>query len=77
MSHVGRDVEHQLSLIKREPGQSDENLAEVLYNVQMEVLSANAGCDLVTDDPKDPFRWENLDADTKKGWLKLASTKTN
>ena len=68
------DVEYQCSLVKREPGQSDEDLAKVLYLTQMEVLSANAGRDLITNNPADPFLWENLKKETRQGWLDHAKS---
>ena len=68
------DVEYQLSLVRRKPGQSDEDLAKVLYHTQMDVLSANAMCNLTPDDPTDKFQWDNLPESTRKGWLNHAAT---
>ena len=71
-SSVGEDIKYQMSLAKRESGETDEHLAIRLYHVQMEVLSANAGRDLVSNDPSDPFQFEKLDATTREGWIQKA-----
>ena len=75
MGLLGNDIEYQMSRVRRGEGEGDEQLARRMYYLQMEVLSANAGCDLVTNDPLDPFRFENLDADTREGWLRKARGK--
>jgi hypothetical protein len=41
----------------------------------MAELSANTGSDLISDDPRDPYRWENLEKETKAGWLARAAKK--
>jgi len=69
---VGRDIEYQLSLIKREKGESNLHLAKRLYYTQMDVLSANAARDLIPNDPKDPFQWDNLDIKIRLSWIEQA-----
>lgn len=72
-SVLGRDIKYQMSLIRRNAGESNEHLASRLYHAQMEVLSANAGRDLISDDPADPFQFHNLAVATRDAWITLAS----
>lgn len=67
------DIAYQLSLVRREPDEDDEHLAERLYHAQMEVLSANAGRDLVMlSDPLDPFQFKNLKPEFREDWIQKA-----
>ena len=69
---LGQDIAYQMSLVKRESGESDEHLAERLYYVQMEVLSANAGCNLVSNDQVDLFQFKNLNPEIRNNWIEKA-----
>ena len=66
------DVEYQLSKVKRRDGESDEALARRLYYLQMEVYSANAGRDLVSDSETDPSSFRNLSTEVQQGWMTFA-----
>ncbi len=68
------DVAYQMSMIQRQPGESNESLARRLYKVQMDVYSANAGSDIISMGLSDPFRFENLDPIVQKDWIEKAKT---
>lgn len=67
------DVKYQLSLMKRDKDETLDNFANRLYNMQMEVYSANCMMDLVGN----MFpQWSHLDDDTRQGWLESAKKRS-
>ena len=75
------DVKYQLSQMRREKGEDDEQFACRLFNVQMAVYSANAGTDLVRDEfnAADPNRipdFDTLPVKTRADWIKYAKRHT-
>ena len=62
------DVKYQLSTMRRRVGESDEDFARMLFSMQMEVYSANAGYDLVDDD----FNFNTIDSETRAKWIESA-----
>ena len=66
------DVKYQMSLMRREKDESDEQFARRLFSVQMEVYSANAGRDLIDDN----FNFNTIDSETRAGWIESAQRHT-
>ena len=65
---LGTDIVYQLSLVEQQPDDTVESLAERLFFVQMEVLSANVGGDIISSE----VRLCSLPADIQEGWIQRA-----
>jgi len=61
------DVKYQLSQVKREPKETDEDLARRLFYLQIEIHSANVGHDLYQGGD-----FERLDPEIQTGWMERA-----
>ena len=64
---VMKDAEYQMSLVKRNAGESDEDLARRLFYIQKDVLAANVGSDLVSN-------FDLLKPRDKKAWIEKTKT---
>lgn len=71
---IGEDIAYQMSLVRRLKEESDEQLAERLYMIQMDVYSANVGYDIVPNTSYDPFKFKNLGLKTRELWIEKAKT---
>jgi hypothetical protein len=64
-----RDIESEQAKVRRKQGESNESLAERLFEAQMEVYSGYAGSDLYTHDT-----FAKLSQEDRQGWIERART---
>ena len=65
---IGKDIEYQNSLVKREVGETDEQLARRLYWIQHDVVDANCAGDVSAPG------FDQITEKQKNTWIEKAKT---